>query len=427
MASHIRIPKGQSNYIALLSVPPDVRSVVGKTQFKKSLKTSHKPTAQKLANQIIPLWQAEIDQARQSSTTKVNNNLTQLQALLQELRRDIAAATDPNEATNLFHAQTAIEDEVAAILGVDPQTASDSAILAYKTAVGQLTPFLTNVEAHMASNGASDKAKAEKRKAFTDFDAYTASKPVEHLSKQHVLGFRDHLVGLGKAPATVRKALSALRVYWDASWPERANIFDKVSVASKRVRKVDQRQPFELSELRDIRAALVDYGYQPLLLTFDIACYTGMRIEEICQLRCEHVKDNTLQIVSAKTTAGERVVPIAASLMPQIVRACEESVDGYLVSIDHQHKYGIRSAQLSKRFGRVKTQLGFGPTKVFHSIRKTVATVFERTGVAEAVAADILGHEKHTMTYGLYSGGSSTDQKRAAIALLAVELDRGLS
>jgi hypothetical protein len=31
------------------------------------------------------------------------------------------------------------------------------------------------------------------------------------------------------------------------------------------------------------------------------------------------------------------------------------------------------------------------------------------------VAADILGHEKQTMTYGLYSGGSSLKQKREAI------------
>ena len=116
MPSHIRIPKGQKNYIALLSVPPDVRAIIGKTQFKKSLKTDHKPTAQKLANQIVPLWQAEIDAARGSTAVKINDKLSQLQGLLSDIRQD---TTDSNEAENLWHAMTATEDEVASILGID--------------------------------------------------------------------------------------------------------------------------------------------------------------------------------------------------------------------------------------------------------------------------------------------------------------------
>ena len=35
--------------------------------------------------------------------------------------------------------------------------------------------------------------------------------------------------------------------------------------------------------------------------------------------------------------------------------------------------------------------------------------------VPESVTADIVGHEKKTMTYGLYSGGSSLKQKLEAI------------
>ena len=60
--------------------------------------------------------------------------------------------------------------------------------------------------------------------------------------------------------------------------------------------------------------------------------------------------------------------------------------------------------------------LGYGPTQVFHSIRKTVATLFEDAGVPVGVAADILGHEKvGDMTYGLYSGGASIETKRKAM------------
>ena len=50
-----------------------------------------------------------------------------------------------------------------------------------------------------------------------------------------------------------------------------------------------------------------------------------------------------------------------------------------------------------------------------HSIRKTAATVFEQAGVPDGVTADIIGHEKQTMTYGLYSGGTSVKQRQEAI------------
>ena len=83
------------------------------------------------------------------------------------------------------------------------------------------------------------------------------------------------------------------------------------------------------------------------------------------------------------------------------------------------NKYGDRSNRIGKRFGRLKTDLGFGSQLVFHSIRKTVVAILENAGVAENVVADIVGHEKTTMTYGLYSGGLSLAVKREALDKLA--------
>lgn len=64
----------------------------------------------------------------------------------------------------------------------------------------------------------------------------------------------------------------------------------------------------------------------------------------------------------------------------------------------------------------MQDELGFGPGHVFHSIRKTVATLLEQADVKEGIAADILGHEKKTLSYGLYSSGSSMAQKLDAIS-----------
>lgn len=101
-----------------------------------------------------------------------------------------------------------------------------------------------------------------------------------------------------------------------------------------------------------------------------------------------------------------------------MARLIEGSKDGYVLSGLSRNKYGDRSNAIGKRFGHLRTAAGFGPQFVFHSIRKTVVTILENAGASENVVADIVGHEKPRITYGLYSGGATLEVKRAALALL---------
>ena len=155
---------------------------------------------------------------------------------------------------------------------------------------------------------------------------------------------------------------------------------------------------------------------------FAFGIYTGARREEITQLRLSDVRKGYIKIRAAKTRAGNRSVPIHAQLKPVIDALLESnpssSPDGYLLFDLTANQYGKRSVQVGKRFSRVKTTLGFDGHHDFHSIRKTVSTQLERAGVSEGISADILFHEKQTMTYGLYSVGSSLEQKAAAVDLI---------
>ena len=76
--------------------------------------------------------------------------------------------------------------------------------------------------------------------------------------------------------------------------------------------------------------------------------------------------------------------------------------DPYLIGGQKADKYNDRSGAIGSRFSRLKTAAGYGEELVFHSLRKTVATLVENAGVPEGIAADILGHEKKTLSYGLY-------------------------
>jgi integrase len=69
----------------------------------------------------------------------------------------------------------------------------------------------------------------------------------------------------------------------------------------------------------------------------------------------------------------------------------------------------------------MKSFEGYGKQHVFHSIRKTLVTMLENYGVGENVAADIVGHEKPRITYGLYSGGTTLEVMRQAIEHITFE------
>ena len=96
----------------------------------------------------------------------------------------------------------------------------------------------------------------------------------------------------------------------------------------------------------------------------------------------------------------------------------DTSKDGYLLSGLTFNKYGDRSNAIGKRFGRLKSSLGYGSDLVFHSFRRGVATQFENKGVPEVIAARVLGHEFPTMSFGTYSGGADLETLKGAIEVL---------
>jgi len=146
--------------------------------------------------------------------------------------------------------------------------------------------------------------------------------------------------------------------------------------------------------------------------------YTGARIKELAMLKKADLDfaQEVLHIRGTRTDAANRLVPMHPVLVPLLSALDPKSKDEYVIERLAIDARGERGKAIGKRFGRLKTSMGYtGRDKVFHSIRKTVATLLEQAEVLEGVAADILGHEKQTMTYGLYSGGSSPQQKREAV------------
>ena len=115
-----------------------------------------------------------------------------------------------------------------------------------------------------------------------------------------------------------------------------------------------------------------------------------------------------------KTAAGGRDVPgpsgISSLIEPTYQQGAGE--DGYLIASAAKNKYGERSQPIGKRFGRLKTELGFDRRHVFHSMREDHRShVFETAECPPGVAKDIIGHAKTDMTFGIYSGETRMDHR----------------
>lgn len=273
-----------------------------------------------------------------------------------------------------------------------------------------------------AKNVDQQESKLQKLSAFLaetgkplDFDCVTA-----------------WLDSLNVAAKTKAQYINAGTTFWkwamkyDAQWREdfkgAVNPFDHHELPQARGKaKADaQRVDFSLSDLTKLHSAASAGGHNTLADLILLGTYTGARIEELCQLRAEHVIEVdgilSFDITDSKTVAGIRVVPVHPALTDLVQRLMAESSGDYLVPSTSRNKYGNRSDLHSKAFGRLKKALGFSAKHVFHSIRKTAITQLVRAEVSGPLIAELVGHETGTVTFDIYSQGASAAQKLTAIS-----------
>ena len=395
-------------WYALLTVPPDVRASIGKLRFVKSTETADKAEASLRIALLIAGWRKEIAKAR---GTMPDPKAT----FWENLRREHSNA---DEGTQL-----AIEDVAEAEAGkiADPAEAS----LTYRIATGQATPLAPLVDAWKGSLRLAQKTIDQQHRDVVKMADHF--RILEGLQAQRVKAWTDKLITEGATASTLTRLMNGCRSLWrylqdsgtlpvDAPDP----FIGSFRLAKKTAkRNTIDRKAFTAKELAQVHRKALEGEDITLARLIALGAYTGARIEELCSLTTEHCTRGVFTITDSKTEAGVRQVPIHPALVPMVAAMKKEAGAAssvYLIPSTAAGQYGVRSDPLSKRFGRLKESMGFGPGHVFHSIRKTVATMLEQAGVAEGTAADILGHEKKTLSYGLYSSGTSMKQKLEALS-----------
>jgi integrase len=404
-----------NRWYAVLVVPKDVRAAVGKFKFIQSLGTSDKRVAQAIAAPILAHWRAVIREARGESDGVAREALRWREALAAEKDPQVRAVLEDQ----VIERAEAIGQPLAGNSGRDHPTAQRFAEIAF----GQSTPSTLHFEAWKAQLTLAPKTQDQMKKDVALLVERFST--LEAITHQAVKGWLGELEAKGLSSSSRSRIVSFCRNYWhylkhvDAV-PSDSDPFAKLGTSRRRGKngggkRASAWEPFRAADVVTLWKTARATGDTQLADLILVGAYSGARIEELASLKVSAVSGSTFKIADAKTAAGVREVPIHSRIKATITRLKKDSEDGYLFSRLTENKYGDRSNAIGKRFGRLKASLGFGEKHVFHSIRKTFITLLENAGVSENLAADIVGHEKPRITYGLYSGGASVAVKAAAV------------
>jgi site-specific recombinase XerD len=427
-------------------VPADVRDIIGQSIFKVPTGHTDEHRASAVAAPIIAVLQDRIRTAREAG-----RRLEQVTAeqLAERYRAERTADSDLAEATKIAdiityaletnglrwvdHARQVRAADYDAHAAMRLLPGGDAAAGAADVLTGHATPFLSYLERWKPHAGLKPRPLDQATSSLKQFDK-AVKKPIERIEDNDVQQWIDDLINpegdSGLNSKTVNRKLGEIRNYW--MWLQSHKIVPKTrnpfaghrvrDPASRRKGKDEQRQRFRPEDIIRCWTAAEQQGDSHLAAAIRIAAYSGARIEGVSQLRTADIRvdpDTKIRFMRMddKTAAGDRFVPVHPKISPLIDRLIKGAgEDGYLIYSAAKNKYGERSQPIGKRFGRLKTDLGFDHRYVFHSLRKTVTHLLESAECPPGVAKDIIGHAKTDMTFGIYSGETRMDHRARWLA-----------
>ena len=404
--------KRHQTWWALHDVPASLHGTLGR-RLSQSLGTQDKAQAERLSSL---LWLHDWSRKLQRKATERSNDSEA--AFFRELIRK-AESEDEREAL-ADHVGDIATDRAEKAWDRGDTAGAEAAERFAKVATGRLTPLAETVDDWLESIGDTAKTKAMKRSTILKLaETIPYAQQIDPSSLQK--WFTAIAKADGVSTKTLIRILSFVRGYWKHLKSQSLVSGDPfVDLTLPQTRRTASWVPFSSAEVVALEKDARGNSDPELADLVTLGMWTGARIEELCSLKVPDIRMKTKSFVVeySKTEAGVREVPIHPKLLPTLKRLIGKRTDGYVLAGLAANKYGDRSNAIGKRFGRLKKAAGFSTSHVFHSIRKCVGTQLENAAVPEGVAADLLGHEKPNITYGLYSGGASLEVKRVAVAKL---------
>jgi integrase len=187
----------------------------------------------------------------------------------------------------------------------------------------------------------------------------------------------------------------------------------------------------EIRKLLEHRPSVAPATEAPAVLPWLtlIGAYSGMRLNEICELEIEDVKEVGgiwhFNLTASKTDAGIRVVPLHSKIIEIGFLQYRNGLNkGSLwPGLKPGGPDGKRSWYVSKRFTDYRRSLGLididNVTKRdrldFHSLRRSAITALKHADIQEHEVAEIVGHEHPRVTFGVYPGRQRLERLKVVV------------
>ena len=153
-----------------------------------------------------------------------------------------------------------------------------------------------------------------------------------------------------------------------------------------------------------------------------VAMYSGMRLEEICNIQDKHVFDGCFHVYEGKTEAAARVIPVHPLIKPLLEPMSGTFGKGYLIDGIKGGGYDKkRSWNFQKKLGKLRKKIGIPEGVVFHTLRNTFVTRMENLGIPRNHISQLMGHEDSNMALDVYSSGLAIERLVESINKLTYE------
>lgn len=239
--------------------------------------------------------------------------------------------------------------------------------------------------------------------------AVVGDKQVHTIKRQQANALKDSLTSSDKSVTTINNYLKRAKALFDwlsTRYDDLPNPFIGLRVKQNKT-PAEQRKAFSPADLSKLDSEAKHLpAYKRWI--FDIARYTGMRQNEICQL----YKDDIRQVDGVwcfrvtdsrpdqqlKSTGSRRTIPIPTKLLERGILEFSTGTGRLFPELTNTGERGY-ARYFQKWYSNWKKSRGLPD---FHSLRHTVATRLKSAGVPEQYAAQLLGHAAGGITYNRY-------------------------
>ena len=410
-------------------VPEPLRGILGKSELWQNLYTTDLAEANRKKHRVVAELMEVIGQAkrdREGTLDKVSREEKLKQYALEYTRESDAAKNNDDEDVEDFFDE-AIEAKIYELYGdkdgegilnfghpeSDASEKNPSAVKAlidsYKIHTHDYEPISSISKLFLSEESESLKPSSfrRKQKHIDHFIEWSGNRDISKITKKITGEYVTSTIS-NKNPAydTLRNIVGDISSLF--SWAEGRGYLDRNPFYKLKLPKTDKgsqkRRPWTNEEiLMFLRSS--EIGINEFTATV-VGMYSGMRLDEICNIQKAHISDNCFRILEGKTKASRRAIPVHPVIEPLVERFLDSSKNDYLIKGIKSGGYDKkRSWNFQKKLTRLRKKLGMPEGVVFHTLRNTFATKLENLGIPTNHINKLMGHKHNNMSLDVYSAG----------------------